>query len=52
MISYKILEDKFVNGNRYRLIERKDCVASDYSIVAPIFEKDSMTWEFLVEWGN
>lgn len=52
MISYKILEDKFVNGNRYQLIERKDCVASDYSIVVPIFEKDLMTWEFLVEWGT
>lgn len=50
MISYKILEDKFVNGNHYQLIERKDCVASDYSIVVPILEKDSMTWKFLVEW--
>ena len=50
MISYKILEDKFINNNHYQLIERKDCVASDYSIVIPIFEKDSMTWNFLVKW--
>lgn len=50
MISYKILEDKFVNDNHYQLIERKDCVASDYSIVAPILEKDSMTLKFLIEW--
>ena len=50
MISYKILEDKFVNGNQYQLIERKDCVTSDYSIVAPILEKDSMTWKFLIKW--
>lgn len=42
MISYKILEDKFINGNQYQLIERKDGVESDYSIVAPILEKDSM----------
>ena len=52
MISYKILEDKFVNGNHYQLIERNDCVASDYSIVVPILEKDSMIWKFLVEWGT
>ena len=50
MIIYKILKDKFVNNNHYQLVERKDCVASDYSIVAPIFEKDSMTWKFLVKW--
>lgn len=52
MISYKILEDKFVNGNHYQLMERKDCVTSDYSIVVPILEKDSMTWKLLVEWGT
>ena len=52
MISYKILEDKFVNGNHYQLIERKDCVTSDYSIVVLIIEKDSMTWKFLIEWGT
>lgn len=52
MISYKILEDKFVNDNHYQLIERKDDVASDYSIVVSILEKDSMTWKFLVEWGT
>lgn len=50
MISYKILEDKFVNNNHYQLIERKDCVASDYSIVVPILEKDLMMWKFLVKW--
>lgn len=50
MISYKILEDKFVNGNHYQLIERKDRVASDYSIVVPFLEKDSMTWKFLIKW--
>ncbi len=52
MISYKILEDKFVNNNHYQLIERKDCVASDYSIVSLILEKDSMTWtwKFLINW--
>ena len=52
MISYKILEDKFVNGNHYQLIERIDCIASDHSIVVPILEKDSITWKFLVEWGT
>ena len=52
MIIYKILKDKFVNNNHYQLVERKDCVVSDYSIVAPIFEKDSMTCKFLVNWGT
>lgn len=50
MIIYKILKDKFVNDNHYQLIERKDYVASDYSIVVPILEKDSMTWKFLIKW--
>ena len=52
MIIYKILKDKFVNNNHYQLVERKDSVVSDYSIVVPILEKDSMTWKFLVEWGT
>lgn len=52
MISYKILEDKFVNGNHYQLMERKDSVASDYPIVVPILEKDSITWKFLLTWGT
>ena len=39
MIIYKILKDKFVNNNHYQLVERKDSVASDYSIIVPIFEK-------------
>ena len=52
MIIYKILKDKFVNNNHYQLVERKDSIASDYSIVVPILEKDSMTWKFLVEWGT
>ena len=46
MIIYKILKDKFVNNNHYQLVERKDSVVSDYSIVVPILEKDSMTWKF------
>jgi hypothetical protein len=50
MISYKILEDKFVNNNHYQLIERNNCIASDYSIVVPILEKDSMIWKFLIKW--
>ena len=50
MIIYKILKDKFVNNNHYQLVERKDSVVSDYSIVVPILEKDSMTWKFLVKW--
>ncbi|MBP5422695.1 MAG: hypothetical protein J6Y78_09675 [Paludibacteraceae bacterium] len=52
MINYKILKDKFVNGNHYQLIERKDCITSNYSIVVPILEKDSMTWKFLIKWGT
>ena len=51
MIIYKILKDKFVNNNHYQLVERKDCVASDYSIVVPIFEKIQWHGNFLLN-GN
>ena len=50
MIIYKILKDKSVNNNHYQLVERKDSIGSDYSIVVPILEKDSMTLKFLVKW--
>ena len=52
MIIYKKIKKKYVKNNHYQKVERKDSVVSDYSIVVPILEKDSMTWKFLVEWGT